>query len=292
MRSRRTLSFLFLGLITASAISVACADSVGTPSADDDGFDAMPPRVDSGKKDGTAVDGAVDEDAALPDAAKKDSAVKDATTDVKADVIAPADAGSDTQQQQDSSNSGYTQGAASTTLVINELDYDQVPDAGSGDTLEFVEILNKSSSAVSLAGLEVRFFNGSSGAAQYLAVPLTGSLAAGEYLVIRNTNVVVGGTAMTIDFSGVQNIVQNGPNDSIAIVDTATMTLIDTITYGTGGAAPELVFVETNVPTAQDSNTIPGSIIRDPNGTDTNNSNADWKFTKTPTPGVANTLTL
>jgi hypothetical protein len=37
-----------------------------------------------------------------------------------------------------------------------------------------------------------------------------------------------------------------------------------------------------------DSNTIPGSLARLPDGTDNDNAAADWNFTSTPTPGAPN----
>jgi hypothetical protein len=39
-----------------------------------------------------------------------------------------------------------------------------------------------------------------------------------------------------------------------------------------------------------DGNFIDGSLIRSPNGRDTNNASQDWRFTKQPTPGAANVL--
>ena len=40
-----------------------------------------------------------------------------------------------------------------------------------------------------------------------------------------------------------------------------------------------------------DSNTIEGSLIRSPDGTDTDDAAADWRFTTTTTRGAANVLT-
>lgn len=50
-------------------------------------------------------------------------------------------------------------------------------------------------------------------------------------------------------------------------------------------------FVEGTPATAKDSNTAGGALIRDTNGTDTNNANADWKFSSTLTPGGPNVYT-
>ena len=40
-----------------------------------------------------------------------------------------------------------------------------------------------------------------------------------------------------------------------------------------------------------DSNSVAGSLIRNPDGADTNTASADWAFTTTLTPGAANELT-
>jgi hypothetical protein len=40
--------------------------------------------------------------------------------------------------------------------------------------------------------------------------------------------------------------------------------------------------------TVADSTTTNGSLIRSPNGLDTNNAAADWMFSPTPTPGAPN----
>ena len=67
--------------------------------------------------------------------------------------------------------------------VINEVDYDQP----GTDTAEFVELYNPFATPVDLTGLALVFATGTN--ADYMRVPLSGSLAAGAYLVIG-----VGGT--------------------------------------------------------------------------------------------------
>ena len=73
-----------------------------------------------------------------------------------------------------------TASAASDTLVINEVDYDQ-PGA---DTAEFLELKNVSSSAINLDPYTVQLVNGSGGGAViYQTVQLPDfSLAAGDSL--------------------------------------------------------------------------------------------------------------
>jgi hypothetical protein len=46
--------------------------------------------------------------------------------------------------------------------------------------------------------------------------------------------------------------------------------------------------VEGTPTSAVDSNTVPGSLCRYPNGAETDNADADWSFCATPTPGAAN----
>lgn len=40
--------------------------------------------------------------------------------------------------------------------------------------------------------------------------------------------------------------------------------------------------------TVADSNTMPNSIARIPNGSDTDEANTDWRLSATPTPGASN----
>src|SRR3954452_15572751 len=72
--------------------------------------------------------------------------------------------------------------AASTTLVINEVDYDQP----SSDAAEFVELKNVSTAAISLDPYSLQFVDGNAGgAAVYRTVDLPHvALAAGEYYVV------------------------------------------------------------------------------------------------------------
>jgi hypothetical protein len=86
--------------------------------------------------------------------------------------------------------------AVSTTLVINEIDYDQP----STDTAEFLEIKNVSGAAVDFTGHSVRLVNGTGGGAtvyQTIALPST-TLAAGDYFVVcANAATVVAVEAAT-----------------------------------------------------------------------------------------------
>src|ERR671911_1031508 len=76
--------------------------------------------------------------------------------------------------------------AASTTLVINEVDYDQP----STDTAEFLELKNVTGAPIDLDPYAIELVNGNAGgAAVYQTIQLPAfSLAAGEhYVVCANT---------------------------------------------------------------------------------------------------------
>jgi hypothetical protein len=108
-------------------------------------------------------------------------------------------------------------------------------------------------------------------------VALTGTLAAGGHLDIAIE-------------------LQNGAPDGLALVDGTT--LVDALSYEgaipaatVGGQTYNLV-EGTVLPTSvEDSNTVAGSLIRNPDGKDTNDAAADWAFTTTITRGAANVLT-
>jgi len=171
-------------------------------------------------------------------------------------------------------------------LVINEVDYDQ---PGS-DTMEFVEIYNSSNAAIDLTNVAVVTVNGNGGS-EYGRYALSGSLAAGEYLVVGNSAVVVptGVTFITLPSNGMQN----GAPDGVALIDTVNNTLIDALSYEgsitaatiTGFAGP-VSLVEGTAATAGDFG--PQSLSRLPNGQDTNDADADFTASATPTPGAAN----
>ena len=157
------------------------------------------------------------------------------------------------------------------TLVINEIDYDQV----GADTAGFVEIANKGSSAATLDGIALVLVNGGDGT-EYARVALTGSLVAGGYL--------------QVDIEA-----QNGAPDGVALIDTSSKALLDALSYEgditaatIDGQTYNLVEGTALAATVVDSNTVDGSLSRIPDKQDTNNASADWAFTATKTPGAAN----
>lgn len=178
-------------------------------------------------------------------------------------------------------------------LVINEIDYDNV---GGSDANEFVEIFNTSSDAARLTNLALVFINGANNL-EYLRVNLSGTLAGQGYLVVADSNLTVSTGATVVYFTNAVNNIQNGAPDGVALYDTAHNILVDSLSYEgpitqalINGAPSPVSLVEGTVlnPSVGDSNTTNGSLIRNPNGRDTDDADADWVFTTTPTPGTAN----
>jgi hypothetical protein len=157
-------------------------------------------------------------------------------------------------------------------LVINEVDYDQVGADGDG----FVEIANTGTAAADLGGVSLVFVDGAD-SAEYDRETLTGTLGPGEYLVVPTD-------------------AQNGP-DGLALVNASTG-LLDALSYegeitqAQIGGAPVSIIEGTALPAAvADSNTVAGSLIRNPDGRDTDDAASDWAFTTTLTRGAANVHT-
>src|SRR5919108_1483139 len=119
--------------------------------------------------------------------------------------------------------------AASTTLVINEVDYDQP----STDTAEFLEIKNVATTAINLDPYQLRFVNGANGL-NYLIVNLPAvNLAGGDhYVVCANA----ANTAnCDLDVTPDTNLIQNGDPDGV-VLETAAGA-VDSLAYGPGTMA-------------------------------------------------------
>jgi hypothetical protein len=165
-------------------------------------------------------------------------------------------------------------GGGTPTLVINELDYDQV----GSDTAGFVEVRNDGTAEATLDGVALVFVNGGD-STEYDRVALSGTLAAGAYVVVSKD-------------------AQNGAPDGVALIDTASGTLLDALSYEGSitaavidGHTYSLVEGTALAASVADSNTVDGTLIRNPDGTDSDDAASDWTFTTTPTPGTANVLT-
>lgn len=159
-------------------------------------------------------------------------------------------------------------------VVINEVDYDQVGTDADG----FVEIKNVGEGTADLTGVALVFVDGGT-SAEYRRQALSGTLEAGAYLVVASD-------------------AQNGAPDGLALVDSAAGTLLDALSYEgaitgavIGDATFDLVEGAALPASVADSNTVEGSLIRAPDGRDTDDASADWAFTTTATRGGANVLT-
>jgi cysteine-rich repeat protein len=173
-------------------------------------------------------------------------------------------------------------------LVINEVDYDQL----NTDAASFIEIFNGGAAAVTLSDLTVVLVNGGD-SQQYARIDLGAagaSLGAGQFLVIANDTVAAGG-ALEIVQNG--DFIQNGP-DAVVLFRISSGQILDALSYEAGIASATTDFgnVVLNgaeaVTTAADLNDDASTLVRIPNGSDTNNASVDWQFRTTATPGAAN----
>jgi len=174
-------------------------------------------------------------------------------------------------------------------LVINEIDYDNM----GSDANEFAEIYNAGVAPVDLDGLVFYRLNGNS-FLPYGNTPLTGALDPDSYLVLASATVVADPGATVITFAAATNSLQNGAPDGVAIYDSNHQVLIDALAYEgalDGVTIDGLLFDLTEGPaaTATDLDTAATqSLIRFPNGSDTNNAAVDWVSTTILTPGAEN----
>ncbi len=180
-------------------------------------------------------------------------------------------------------------------LVINEVDYDQFQE----DTDEFVEIYNGTGADVSLDGIALVLVNGGTGSeyARYDLSVAGETLPAGGYLVVASSTVEPAEDALVVTFDLASNNVQNGAPDGIALVDLSAGELLDSFAYE-GSVTGVLILGVGQVDLTEgstfqggDSNDPgPLSLIRYPNGMDTDDSGADWVATSRVTPGSENVL--
>jgi hypothetical protein len=180
--------------------------------------------------------------------------------------------------------------------VINEVDYDE-PGTDSG---EFVEVFNPTGSTIDLHHLALAFASGATGS-EYLRVSLAPArcLPPGSYAVVADDAVSVPSSAAVVRLaaaSGAGNIRNSGAN-GVALIDTQIPSLIDGLWYqGTNdtdevqldGFANPISLVEGTHTTIADSNTVPQSLDREPNGLDTDDAQSDWTTDAAPSPGVGN----
>jgi hypothetical protein len=182
------------------------------------------------------------------------------------------------------------------SLTINEIDYDNV---GAIDVAEFVEIYNAGPTAVDLSGIALVLVNGNDNN-EYRRVDLgaAGSLAAGGYLVVHDGAVSLPAGTLSLTFPGcTETCIQNGAPDGVALIDTVGHVVIDALSYegsiiaaNIGGFPAAVSLVEGTALSGAvvDGNVSDGSLIRNPNGADTDNADDDWSSTTSLTPGAAN----
>lgn len=168
-------------------------------------------------------------------------------------------------------------------VVINEVDYDQI----GTDNAEYLEIKNVGSSLFPTQYLRVILINGNNGgAAEYRTIesPSWQPLGPGEYFVIcANQSLTLNCDHAATPTS---NLIQNGPTDAIVLASTVSEEIYDVLSYG--GSVPG--YTEGTGTTAEDTNLSDGvSIGRSPDGTDTDNNDADF-FLMCSTPGAANVI--
>ncbi|MGH2734900.1 MAG: lamin tail domain-containing protein, partial [Actinomycetota bacterium] len=167
--------------------------------------------------------------------------------------------------------------AASSTLVVNEIDYDQA----STDTAEFVELKNVSSGPIDLDAYSVELVNGN-GTLVYQTIDLPGvSLASGDYFVICGSTATV--AECDLDAAPDSNLVQNGSPDAVAIKLAGA--IVDTVSYEGDTGAPYTEGSGAGLDDDPDQADL--GISRFPDGTDTDQNNADLSA-RCITPGAAN----
>ena len=169
--------------------------------------------------------------------------------------------------------------AASTTLVVNEIDYDQP----GTDTAEFLELGNVSTAPVNLDRYVLQLVNGANNSV-YLTVDLpVVELAPGAHYVVCGNPAVV--TECDLDVGATQDLIQNGPPDAAAILDGATV--VDAVSYE--GQVPGFSEGAAAAPTdAGAAAPAPAqSTARVPDGCDTDQNGTDFAVA-TSTPGASN----
>lgn len=176
------------------------------------------------------------------------------------------------------------------SLVINEVDYDQV----GADDREFVEIFNAGGLPVDLAGVAMVLVNGADGN-EYARIDLSpaGTVPAGGYVVVGAPLVSVPPPAIRLDLPG-GGVMQNGP-DGVVLVDAVAATVFDSFSYegeitaaAIAGFPGTVSLVEGQAFAGADSNTDTRALVRTPNGVDTDDAALDWAMTDIPSPGAAN----
>lgn len=184
--------------------------------------------------------------------------------------------------------------ASAQSLVINEVDYDQF----GNDTAEFIELRNNSAATLPLTNLAVVLIDGTTGA-EYARFDLTplGNVPRAGFVVVRTAAVVVPAGTRALEFALPANNIQNGAPDGIALINTATGTLLDSLSYEGAMTAvlidglPGVLNLVHGTPLPidlADVNGPPMSLARIPDGRASGNDLLDWQLVNNPTPGMPN----
>jgi hypothetical protein len=160
--------------------------------------------------------------------------------------------------------------AVSPNVVVSQV-YGGGGNSGSTYTHDFVELFNRGTSSQSLAGWSIQYASatgtGNFGATTTMITPLSGTIAPGQYLLVREAQGAGGTTSLpTPDVTDDSPIAMGGSDGKIALVNTTTplgcnggstpctaealATIVDLVGYGTAnffegsGAAPALSAVD------------------------------------------------
>lgn len=183
--------------------------------------------------------------------------------------------------------------AVSTTVVISQV-YGGGGNTGATYTHDYIELFNRGSSNVSLAGWSVQYASatgtGNFGGTTAQLTPLSGSLAPGQYMLIQEAPNLANGVALpTPDITDATPISMAAGAGKVALVNTTTplgcnggstpcsaaqlATIVDLIGYGTGGSGAN--FFEGAGPAPTMSATL--ADLRNNGGcSDTDNNSADF----------------
>lgn len=170
-------------------------------------------------------------------------------------------------------------GTAPADLIINELEIDQP----STDTVEFLELYNNGTTAVSLSGWVIEFFNGNNSGKRYkeVVLPADATIAPGDYYVVGSALVP------NVDFvAWVTDGMQNGGTMGDGIVLLNNGVVVEAFSYDAaagfpGFTAADGAAVGTFLPIIDVVDEPANSLQRIPNG-------GTWTETPNNTPGESN----
>ncbi|MCP4696375.1 MAG: hypothetical protein GY862_05960, partial [Gammaproteobacteria bacterium] len=167
--------------------------------------------------------------------------------------------------------------ALDTSLVINEVDYDQ----GGTDSGEFIEIKNVSSGMVDLRAYTVQLID-STDTSVYRTISLSGGLVAGDYYVICADDTKV--LHCDLDVPPDTDFIRDGAPNAISLIKGTS--ILDTVSYE--GNTPN-GYTETSGAPVDNGDTALTGLSRYPDGTDSNDNGNDFSL-RCVTPGGANNI--